>query len=255
MSDPHTPPEPIDIGEFRAVSNLLRQLDDPEPPEGLRAQVMERVSAEHANPPGLRRVFRRQQPGIAAALAAGIAGYVFLAAPSNDFVGTAPATIAYSPGDVPGRAPAEARTPRRTRIVSSSGIGAPARIAATSPQTPFGGDAMLAASRLDAAADLPTLDRRLDHQIDGMLHQPDAFFRRLKRIRHHERYLARLAERSARRGDSAAIALRVRNSGHPLAPQIAEQFLRASRAQSLSQPRTTRGSADSGLQPTPVFSH
>jgi len=250
LSDPHTPPEPIDIGEFRAVSNLLRQLDDPEPPEGLRARVMERVAAEHAGPTGLQRIFR-QQPGIAAALAAGIAGYLFLAAPSNELLGTAPATLIQNAGGVPERDPAEAR-PRSTSVVL--GVASPAR-GAPITQAPFGGHAMLASSRPSAPADLPPLDRRLDHQIDRMLHQPDAFFRRLERIRHNERYLARLAERSARRGDSAAIALRVRNTGHPLAPKIAEQFLRASLAQSLSQPRAIPRPSDPGLQTAPVFSH
>lgn len=245
--------EPIDLGEFRAISNLLRQLDDPEPPEDLRARVMERVATEHSRPPGLQRIFRLQQPGIAAALAAGIAGYLFLGAPSSELLGTAPAAIVQNTGGIPKPA-AEALMPRRVRVATGSASATPTRVVPNT-QAAFGGDPMLAASRASTPSALPPLDRRLDHQIDRMLHQPDAFFRRLENIRQNERYLARLAERSARRGDSAAIALRVRNTGHPLAPKIAEQFLRASLAQSLSQPRAPLRPTDVTRQPASVYSH
>jgi hypothetical protein len=83
-----------------------------------------------------------------------------------------------------------------------------------------------------------------------MLHQPDAFFRRLERIRENERYVARLAERSAQRGDSAAVALQVRGTQHPMAPKIAEQFLRASLSHSVSKPRRNAVSPSISLPST-----
>ena len=112
-----------------------------------------------------------------------------------------------------------------------------APVVPTGPQAFFAPDLRFVSSTAPAPRSLPPLDRRLDRQIDQMLHEPNAFFRRIEHIRENERYLARLAERSARRGDSAAIALRVRNTGHPLAPKVAEQFLRASLAHSLSEPQ------------------
>ena len=102
---------------------------------------------------------------------------------------------------------------------------------------------------------VPPLDQRLDLQLDQMLHQPDAFFRRLERMQNNERYLARLAERSARRGDSAAIALQVRNTQHPLAPRIADQFLRASLAPRLTPARRLPSRSQMPRPGGTIYSH
>jgi hypothetical protein len=243
LSDPQTPPAhstqdeaqadgPVELAEFRAVANLLRQLSDPEPPEDLRLRILAQVHAEQERPRVARGIFASRQPGIAAALAAGIAGWMFLVSPQGELPGTSSAQLVpASEGHAAG-----AVTPVRRRPSSSRFSAAAA--APRAPQAFFASDQMMG-SQVAAPRTLPPLDRRLDRQIDQMLHQPDAFFRRLERIRENDRYLARLAERSARRGDSAAVALQVRGTRHPLAPKIAEQFLRASLAHSLSAPRNT----------------
>jgi hypothetical protein len=267
LSDPQTPPvhptpddtqaeSPIELAEFRAVANLLRQLPDPEPPEDLRLRVMAQVHAEQERPRVMRGLFGSRQPGIAAALAAGIAGWMFLVSPQGELPDTSPATLVPGAGNASEGA-ADIVTPVRRRPTPSRFSSAAA--VPPAPQAFFASDQLMA-SQVAAPRTLPPLDRRLDRQIDQMLHQPDAFFRRLERIRENDRYLARLAERSARRGDSAAVALQVRGTQHPLAPKIAEQFLRASLAHSLSAPRSTaphpaQQPANSPRRPGAVYAH
>lgn len=272
MSDPRTPPdptphdpepgtEPIDIRELRTLSTLLRRLPDPEPPDDLRLRVMEQVRREPLGVEPARARFRPQQ-GLAAALAAGIAGFFLLSSPQGELPGTAARQLVPSPG----RSSSEGAANVVMRVKSrppTSEIAFAAPAPSPGSQDFFAGDRLLASSEPASPNPLPPLDQRLDRQIDQMLHQPDAFFRRLERIRENDRYLARLAARSAERGDSAAVALRVRNNQHPLAPKIAEQFLRASLAQSLSQPRRVRHSIPTTLQHraptpspgTPIFAH
>ena len=246
MSDPDpqspSPPDtPIEIGELRAVSNLLRDLPDPELPEDLRERVMAQVAQEPV--PGERGLlhgfFGKRQPAFAAALAAGFAGVFFILSGQNE-----PGNFAHSVVPNVAGTSERAGADKVRRVSSRPTPSQPAMgfssapVVPTSPQAFFAPDLRFVSSSVPAPRSLPPLDRRLDRQIDQMLHEPNAFFRRIEHIRENERYLARLAERSARRGDSAAIALRVRNTQHPLAPQVAERFLRASLAQSLSKPQT-----------------
>jgi hypothetical protein len=56
---------------------------------------------------------------------------------------------------------------------------------------------------------------------------PTAFLQRLDQIAQPEQFVARLTQRAAERGDAAEIAFRVRESSHPLAPQLFERLLRA----------------------------
>ena len=76
-------------------------------------------------------------------------------------------------------------------------------------------DAVAMASR--SRASIRLLDRRLDAQLNELQLDPHAFLRRLERVRERERFVQRLAERAARRGDAAQVALSVRAVPHALA--------------------------------------
>ena len=56
---------------------------------------------------------------------------------------------------------------------------------------------------------------------------PFAFFQRLERVREPDRFVSRLANRAAQRGDSAEVALRLRAFPHRSAQPLSEQFFRA----------------------------
>ena len=272
MSDPQTPagPEspnaqvdgPVELAEFRAVANLLRQLPEPEPPEDLHMRVMERVRAEQERPGVVRSLFGSPKPGIAAALAAGIAGWMFLVSPQGTLPGTSSANLVPNPSKGKAAPAPASDIALPVRRASAPRFGS-AAIASQAPQAFFASDDMRVSTQA-APRTLPPLHRRLDRQIDQMLHEPDAFFLRLERIRENDRYLARLAERSARRGDSAAVALKVRATEHPLAPRIAEQFLRASLAHSAngahsavppSPPKPSRPATSPAGETGVIYSH
>ena len=72
------------------------------------------------------------------------------------------------------------------------------------------------------------LDRRLDAQLNELQLDPQAFFRRLERVHQRDRFVQRLADRAARRGDAAQVALSVRAVQHPLATPMVDQFLHTS---------------------------
>jgi hypothetical protein len=71
-------------------------------------------------------------------------------------------------------------------------------------------------------------DQHLDAQLNELQLDPNAFFRRLERVQDRERFVQRLAERAARRGDAAQVGLSVRAVQHRLAQPMVEQFLQAS---------------------------
>jgi hypothetical protein len=50
-----------------------------------------------------------------------------------------------------------------------------------------------------------------------------------------DRFLARLAERAAQRGDSAHVALQLRASRHPMADPVVDRLLNASLAEYLAR--------------------
>ena len=79
------------------------------------------------------------------------------------------------------------------------------------------------------------VDRGLDRQLNLMLLDPNAFFRRLDRMTERDRFLARLAERAAQRGDSAHVALQLRASRHPMADPVVDRLLNASLAEYLAR--------------------
>ena len=214
------------IEEERRLNELLKTLPEPEPPAHLTSHVMARIQAYEVRPRGIRGFLQGLAPmRTAAVLAGGLATWMFLVGAPYDLGGTGPSQEQRVAAPEPSlrRTAAQNPQPRRPSsphyAVSAGALVSPAGFFPGPPQRPA---PILAAQRV-----LPPLDRRLDRQIDHLLHNPDAFFRRFARIREGDRYLERLANRSARRGDAAHIGLRVRAIQHPLAPQVSERFLRA----------------------------
>lgn len=212
---------PEESREIELVVSLLRSLPDPEPETDITARVMQKVREFESRPRLLRVAFgSRLEPRAAAALAAGVA-CVALAiglnrmGPSSDAPtgpdGIHPAPIARYP--VPGN-----------RVAIEAGLPDP-RTAALFAGAP---EPTLTAFPVVAAPAPDLLDRRLDAQLNQLQLDPHAFFRRLERVRQRDRFVQRLADRAARRGDAAQVALSVRAVPHPLATPMVDQFLHAS---------------------------
>jgi hypothetical protein len=213
--------------ELRAVVSLLRGLAEPEPPEQLVERVMARVRAREARPNVIRVAFRRvSQPAVASALAAGIGCLLLVGALQQGVLPGVDAVITVALPSLSGPV-ADDSTPRSRRPAPVL----PSSATATGPVAFFAGPRAPLVGGLDPAPRTSALDRGLDHQLNLMLLDPDAFFRRLDRVTERDRYLARLAERAAQRGDSAEVALRLRATRHPMAEPVVDRLLNASLAE------------------------
>ena len=221
------PPDATRVEEERRLQRLLKDLPPPEPPLGLKARVMAEIHAYEARPRGIRRLFQLLAPmRTAAVLTCGLAGWMFVTGVSFEFgeaeLGSGPlaANLDRPTKPVVQRAPQARRSLGAGYAMPAGAFAAPAGLFRAQSRQP--------APVLVGQPVMPPLDRRLDRQIDHLLHNPDDFFRRFAQIRERERYLERLASRSARRGDAADVGLRVRAIPHPMAPRVSERFLRAS---------------------------
>ena len=208
--------------EIETIVSLLRSLPDPEPGTDLTARVMREVLEIETRPRLLRPAFGRVTGSRAAAmLAAGIACAA---------VGIRLQTM---------RAPSPAETSAHEGHVGrlAQTVARPNRFAVASAYADPRGAALFSGSSADTGlqvlpvAVLPgpdLLDRRLDAQLNALQLDPQAFFRRLERVQERDRFVQRLAERAARRGDATQVALNVRTVSHPLARPMADQLLHAS---------------------------
>ena len=214
------------LEEEHRLSRILGQLPQLDPPAALRGRVMARVQDYESRPRGIRGVFQSLAPArTAVLLACGLAGWVFLTGAPYDLMGTGfggePRVVsregsARSIERGARRAPQHRPYLQPRYAVPAGALAIPSGLFRGEPTPVQAGRPVL-----------PTLDHRLDRQIDHLLHNPDAFFRRFAQIRENDRYLERLANRSARRGDAANVGLRVRAIQHPMAPQVSERFLKA----------------------------
>ena len=197
--------------EIDTIVSLLRSLPDPEPSPDLTARIMRRVAEVESRPRVLRGFFGRPSTSnAAAALAAGIACAV---------VGL------------------------HLQPAPPSPVSGKTFVASRAPSDPVQPAARFSNSPPDALPVLPTagsqsaslLDRRLDVQLNELQLDPQAFFRRLERVQERDHFVHRLAERAARRGDAAQVALNVRTVSHPLAQPVVDELLHASLIQQIQQ--------------------
>lgn len=222
--DPNESPEKA--REIEAVVSLLRSLPDPEPHSDLTARVMARVLEIESQRSRLYRMHWIPSSRVAAALAASIAivAVGIGIRQSGTPVGPPEALLAFQPAPALTRAAAAARRdPTREFSVASAypGSRAPAFFVRSVPEPALQGVPQTA-----AAANL--FDQHLDAQLNELQLDPYAFFRRLERVQDRERFIQRLAERAARRGDAAQVGLSVRTVPHRLTQPMVEQFLQAS---------------------------
>lgn len=221
-----TPPGD-ELRELRQVVSLLRGLPDPEPPEGLTARVMERVE-EIETRPWYGALRSGVAPVIGSALAAGFAGVLFFAALQPGPLESA-RPIARVEGSAAPRMvraePLASGAARRVRRPSPSPLPfAGPHFVSFAQQAPLSVEPSLAPPRARQAS---AIERSLDHQLNRMMLDPFEFFQRLERVRDPERFVSRLANRAAQRGDSAEVGLWLRAFPHRSAQPISEQFFRA----------------------------
>lgn len=227
----HRNPEQAEHEELRRVAMLLRGLPDPEPPPELTAQVMERIGRDGRRGV-VRGMFRRaSEPRFGMALAAGVAGLLFYGAVQR---GALPLTFKTHDGPPVATADKVREAPRTAEAPPLRRIATNVSGSAISPVVYFGGPdpSALALAMNASTSDSP--DRNLDRQLNRLLLDPRAFVSRLQNVSAREHFVARLAERSARRGDAAEVALHLRRTAHPEADQVSDRFLQAALVRTVS---------------------
>ncbi len=218
-----------ELHELRSTVGLLRSLPAPQPPAELASEVMRRISAGEGrtrqSPAVVRHLFG---PRVAAALAAGLAGFAIFTSLETSWV-EPPQAIAV--------APTEAATADQNAI--DMWETSPLTLAAARSVQP-----RLAAIERTAAnrfyrpnlrstvvgfygrvdPDLQQLD--LDGQLDRAKLDPGGFLRQVNEIAEPERRsrMAPLVVRADRRGDAHAVARCLRATSHPLASKLAAEF-------------------------------
>lgn len=205
--------------ELAQLVALLRALPDPERSPDLARRILEHVAEQESRPRVVHAVFgtarHLTRPGVAAMLAAGIAALVVLA-PSPEWL---PSIFGTETGQ-------DIVSPTRRRpavLVRPQFVSAFAQTAAAVPRF-----------RPDRAPMEEAFEARLDRQLNQLMIDPTAFAMRLELVAQRDEFIARLARRAAERGDAPEIALRVRESTHPLATQIVDRLLRATLVASVS---------------------
>jgi hypothetical protein len=213
--------------ETARVIALLQQLDVPEPDPARVARLLEALEADRIRPGMVRVAFgavrRLARPPVALALAAGMAGLVAitvtpesLSLRSDSEPATEPLPVAET---IPEAAPIPVRR-RSTPVIRPHFVN----VSAFSPAP--------VDRRFDGERDYVL---GLDRQLNQLMIDPDAFASRLERVTQRDRVIARLANRAAERGDAPEIALRVRQSRHPLASRIVDRMLNATMVASMSR--------------------
>jgi hypothetical protein len=212
--------------ELAQLVALLRALPDPERSPDLARRILQHVAEQESQHRVVYAVFgaarHLTRPGIAAMLAAGIAALVAVTTSPESL----PAILGIDSANgtlVAGRDPVNPTRRRPTVLVRPQFVSAFAPTAAAVPRF-----------RPDRAPIDEAFEARLDRQLNQLMIDPTAFANRLELIAQRDEFIARLARRAAERGDAPEIALRVRESEHPLATQIVDRLLRATLVASVS---------------------
>ena len=218
-----------ELSELRSTVGLLRSLPAPQPPAELANEVMRRIGdgegRTRKSPAVIRGLF---DPRVAAALAAGLAGFAIFTSVETSWV-RSPEAIAVAPTE----------TVAADQIAIDMWEKSPPTLATTrSVQPRLAAIERTAANRfyrpdLRSAAfgiygrvdpDLQQLD--LDGQLDRAKLDPRGFLRQVNELAEPERRsrVAPLVVRAGRRGDARAVARRLRATSHPLASTLAAEF-------------------------------
>jgi hypothetical protein len=213
--------DPAAAQELARLVALLRALPDPERSPDLTHRILEHVAAYEAQPRVVRVAFGAARlvthnPAIAGILAAGIAALFAIGLATESI----PSVLQMSaePEIAANNTPTGSTTRRRHVLIRPQVVSA-----AVFSQAPA---AMLPRIRPDWAQPDP-IDAHLDHQLNQLMIDPTAFAERLEGVEQRDQFIARLAARAAKRGDATEIALRVRESSHPLTTLLVDRLLRA----------------------------
>jgi len=215
--------------ELRSTVGLLRSLPAPQPPAELASQVMRRINSGEGRPRQTPAVIRHLfDPRVAAALAAGLAGFAIFTSVEISSV--------HPPGAI-AIATTEADTPDQNAIKMWE-TSLPTLATAKRVQPRLAAIERMAANRFyrpnlrstvvgfygRVDPDLQQLD--LDGQLDRAKLDPRGFLRQVNAIAEPERRsrVAPLVVRASRRGDAQAVARRLRTTSHPLANTLAAEF-------------------------------
>jgi hypothetical protein len=218
-----------ELNELRSTVGLLRSLPTPQPPAELAGEIMRRIEAGEGRsrqaPAVIRGLFG---PRVAAALAAGLAGFAVFTSVETSWV-QSPDPIAAPPtetlaADQKARKMWESKpTTFATAKSVRPRLAAIERTAAKRFYRPnLRATDVGFYGRVDP--DLEQLD--LDGQLDRAKLDPKGFLRQVNEIAEPERRtrVAPLVVRAGRRGDAQAVARRLRTTSHPLANTVAAEF-------------------------------
>jgi len=218
-----------ELSELRSTVGLLRSMPTPQPPAELANEIMRRIASGEGRvkqaPAVVRTLFG---PRVAAALAAGLAGFAIFTSVETSWV-QSPDVVAFAPTDPasidrnaidlwetspPTLATAQKIQPRLAAIETTA-ANRFYRPDLESTVVGYYG-------RVDP--DLQQLD--LDAQLDHAKLDPRGFLRQVNEIAELERRsrIAPLVVRAGRRGDAQAVARRLRATSHPLANSLAAEF-------------------------------
>ncbi len=233
-SGPELVVSPEEERELQAVSRLLQQLPDPEPPEGMHARILDAVALqEQEQEARARHGFRRVAPWAGTALAAGLAAVaVFATLPDAGLPSLSPDPATTLQPSVARPVASATTTGAREEALRRPSLSAVAPVVvARQPADYFGPGPASALPSLDGRPmTLDTariLERRLDHELNHLLLNPASFFDKLARRRDRDRLVAQMARRAAQRGDAVQVALNLRQRapGHPVGRRITEALL------------------------------
>ena len=218
-----------ELRELRSTVALLRSLPAPQPPAELAEDIMQRISAGEGRmrrtPAVVRHLFG---PQVAAALAAGLAGFAIFTSVETSWV-ESPEVVAVAPTEVIAadqnaidmweNAP---RTLATNKAVQPR-LAAIERAAANRFYRP---DPRHMVVGFYGSVDPDSQQLDLDGQLDRAKLDPRGFLSQLDRVAEPERrsWVAPLVVRAGRRGDAQAVARRLRDTTHPLANTLAAEF-------------------------------
>jgi hypothetical protein len=208
--------------ELARLVALLRALPDPERSPDLAQQILAHVAEQSARSRVTHGVFgivhQLSRPAVAGMLAAGIAAAVIVFTVAPESIPSSlrvDETVASTVAPMVSESGAPIR-PHRHQLVR------PQFVSAVFAQAPAAVRFAPERAQLDDA-----FDARLDRQLNQLMIDPTAFAQRLEHVAQRDQFIARLAKRAAERGDAPEIALRVRESPHPLAGLLVDRLLRA----------------------------
>ena len=218
-----------ELRELRSTVGLLRSLPAPQPPAELASQVIRRINSGEGRPRQTPAVIRHLfDPRVAAALAAGLAGFAIFTSVEISRVRTPPViTVAKTEAGTPDQKAIDMWNTSLPTLATAKRVqprlAAIERMAANRFYRPNLRSAVFGIyGRVDP--DLQQLD--LDGQLDRAKLDPRGFLRQVNAIAEPERRsrVAPLVVRASRRGDAQAVARRLRTTSHPLANTLAAEF-------------------------------